>query len=95
MEKIVVEREIADIQQATIAKAREYESSGRNEIALLILEGAVIRHPEAISLLKEYVALVRSVERTQPAEQNAQQLANLALFVQARIPFIRFENIFG
>lgn len=89
----MVEKEITDTHPAIIAKARHYKSSGRNEIALLILEGGVIRHPEAITLLKEYVALARSVAQALPAEQNAQQLANLALFVQARISFISIENI--
>lgn len=89
----MVEKEIGDTPQSIIAKAREYESSGRNEIALLILEGGVIRHSEAITLLEEYVALARSLARTVPAEQCAQQLTSLTLFVQARISFIRIENI--
>jgi hypothetical protein len=53
-----------DTSQAIIAKVGEYETSGRTEIALLILEGDVIRNPEEITLLEKYVALARSVAGT-------------------------------
>ena len=89
----MLENEIGDTPQSIIQKAKEYELSGRYEIALLILEGGVIRHSEVITLLEEYIALARAVARTSPAEQFAQQLTSLALFVQARISFIRIENI--
>jgi hypothetical protein len=89
----VIGNNTGDTPQTIIAKAREYESSGRAQIALLILEGGVIRHSEEITLLEEYVALARSVAQALPAEQTSQQLANLALFVQARISFVSIENI--
>lgn len=89
----MAEKEIGNTPQGIISKAKAYASSGRTEIALLILEGGVMRHSESVIILEEFVALARHVAGTLPSEKNAQQLTTLSLFVKARIPFVNTENI--
>lgn len=82
-----------DSPQTVIQKARDYESAGRGEIALLVLEGGVIKHPEAIILLEDYVDLAQSMFKNVSVEQSAQQLNLLSQFIHSRISFISIENI--